>query len=174
MRLGMFEDDAHSFGPAMRSLSPMQRAYVLAMASDPFGNPTRWARAAGYSDVKQGAKVRAHSLAHNPKIDAAVQEYARSGLTTLGPMLAAAGLIRIARNSNHKHHFKALESIADRVGLPKSTEHHVEVAHTDRTGTAMAARIEALALRLGLDPAALLGVNAPVEMKLIDVTPAKE
>lgn len=154
----MTDDD---WGPAMRALTDKQRGYVLAMAADPFGNPTRWAKAAGYSDKSQAAKVTAHYLAHNPKVEAAVQEFARSSLHTLGPMLATAGMLRIARNPNHPKHMRALETIANRVGLHETTEQRMSVHHTDRTGVAMLERIKELAVVLGVDPARLLGVNVP-------------
>jgi phage terminase small subunit len=144
----------------MARLTDKQRLYVLSMAADPFGTPTGWARAAGYSDHMERAKVAGHTLSHDPKIEAAVQEYAKTALGTLGPMLASAGLLRIARKKDHPHHFRALEAIANRVGLHETTEHHVKVQHTDRTGAAMIERIRALAAKHGMDPGALLGQNA--------------
>lgn len=152
--------DLGEFGPAMRALSEKQRAYVQAMAADPFGNPSRWAKAAGYADCGANTRVKGHLCAHDPKIQAAIFEYGQSMLGTMGPLLAAAGMIRIARNPKHKQHFKALEAIANRVGLHETTEHVVNVNHSDRTGAAMAERITQLAGVLGIDPGQLLGVNA--------------
>lgn len=160
--------DEH-FGPAMRALGPMQRRFVLAILADPFGNGARWARAAGYSDASEAAKVTAHRLLHDPKVEAAIAEMTREQLNVLGPVLATAGLIRIARNAKHPKHFQALEALANRTGFHETSEHRVSVHHTDRTGVAMAERIRALAVQLGMDPAALLGANAPAEpMKLIE------
>lgn len=163
-------DDLESFGPAMRALTEKQRRYVLAMLANPFGNPTRWARDAGYSDVKEGAKVRAHFLAHNPAIERAVNEVARQWLTTRGPILGIAVMMRTAANPDHPKQLRAAEMLANRAGFHETTEHTVNVNHSDRTGVAMAERIRALAGVLGVDADRLLGLNAPVTepVKLIE------
>jgi hypothetical protein len=161
-------DDAQ-YGPAMLALTEKQRRFVLAMASDPFGNPTKWARAAGYSDVGEGAKVRGFEAMHNPAVEEAVLEYARGQLNTLGPILATYGMLRIARNPRHPKHVKALEMLANRVGMHETTEHRVIVNHTDKTGETVMERIKAAAEKLGVDPSALLGENvAAPPMKLIE------
>lgn len=153
-------DDLTNFGPAMAALTEKQRRFVLAMASDPFGNAKRWAIAAGYSDVKDGAKVRGHFLVHDPRIEAAVMEVARGTINAVGPILAVSVMLRAAANKKHPKHLRAAEMIANRVGLHETTEHVVNVNHSDRTGAALAKRIQEFAGMLGLDPAALLGVNA--------------
>ena len=35
------------YGPKMLALTELQRNYIKAQASAPFGNPTQWARMAG-------------------------------------------------------------------------------------------------------------------------------
>lgn len=155
-------------GPAMAALTEKQRAYVYAQLSDPFGNPTRWARAAGYSDHMERAKVTGHLLSHNPKIEAAVQELARSYGNTLGPLLGLSVVMRIAKDKSHPKHFAAGVALMDRFGLPAMTEQRVSVQHTDQTGAAMVERIRDLAQALGIDPAVLLGSNAPADVKLIE------
>lgn len=158
-------DDAPQWGPAMRALSEQQRQFVLAMLSEPFKPAVHWARVAGYSDTAGGAKVRAHHLIYNPKVEAAVAEVSRSTMNLVGPVLATQGLIRIARNPKHKRHHWALEKLANRVGFHETTEHKVTVAHSmDPAETVK--RIQAAAAALGVDPATLLGANAP--MKLIE------
>ncbi len=144
----------------MRSLNDRQRLFVLAMLSEPTKDAAKWARMAGYSDVKEGAKVRGHGLIHNPKVKAAAFEVARGQLDARGPIVAVEGLLRIAQRPSHKKHMTALLAILDRVGLPATTEHTVSVLHTDRTGKALAARIHELAGKLGMDATWLLGVNA--------------
>jgi hypothetical protein len=154
-------DDAFEAGPAMAVLTPLQRKYVLAMACDPFATPAEWARVAGYKESPNGnVRVQGHYLSHNPKIEAAIQEVSRAMLYREGPMLAAAGLLMIARNKNHPKHLRALETLANRVGLHETTEHTVKVEHTDLTGAAMAERIMALAAKHGMDPEKLLGGNS--------------
>lgn len=125
----------------MQALTEKQQGFVLAMAADPFGNPTKWARAAGYRNSEGGMRVKGHTLFHDPRIQTAVQELGSSALKTLGPMLAAAGMLRIARNPKHKQHFKALEAIANRVGMHETTEHKVTVDHKDRSPRGLEQRL---------------------------------
>jgi len=158
------------FGPAMLALTELQRRFVLAMASDPLGSAADWAREAGYSDIKDGAKVRAHHLLKNPAVEAAVLEVGKQMLATVGPVLAAHGLIRMASNPKHKNHARAVEMLANRVGLHEVQEVHVH--RTDQTGEAMIGRIKELAGRLGLDADKLIGGNAPgalIEAKAVEV-----
>lgn len=154
-------------GPAMTALTPLQRRFVLAMIADPLATPTEWARAAGY-DPKGSDRVAGHDLSRSPKIEAAANELARAHLHTFGPVLGIGVMMMIARNKDHKDQLKAAAALANRSGFHETTEHTVRVEHTDRTGTAMAARIKVLADALGIDPAQLLGVNAAPEMKLIE------
>lgn len=166
--------DDTNFGPAMRALSEQQRRFVLAMLTEPFKPAAHWARVAGYSDVKEGAKVRAHHLVHDPRIEAAVAEVARATLNIIGPVLATQGLIRIAKNPKHPKHHWALEKLANRTGFHETTEHKVTVDHMG-SAEDVADRIRRAAELLGIDPAQLLGVNAGPAMKVIehDATPAK-
>jgi hypothetical protein len=163
-------DDLVTLGPAMRALTQMQRKFVLAMAADPFGNAARWARAAGYSDKSEAAKVQGHHLVHDPRIEAAAMEVARGTFQALGPLLATSVMLRAARNPKHPKQLRAAEMIANRVGLHEMTEHVVSVNHSDRTGEAMVERIKQLSQALGVDPAKLLGVNAGpvIEGEVID------
>lgn len=153
-------DGVEGFGPKMRALSEKQRAYVLAMLSDPLGNPTKWARAAGYSDVKGGAKVRGHHCAHDDRVMEAAQEEAARHLHTVGPVLGIGVMFQIARTNGHKHQLKAAEALANRAGFHEKTEHLVNVNHRDQTGAAMVERIKTLAAMLGVDAEKLLGANA--------------
>lgn len=153
------------YGPAWRSLSDKQRAYVLQMASNPLGTPTQWARDAGYSDHKERAKVAGHLCAHNPRVAAAAQEVARATAHTIGPLLGLAVALRIAKNDDHPKQLNAAIALMDRGGLPAQTQHTVAVHHTDGTGDALIERIKRAAAALGVSANDLLGVNAP---KLIE------
>lgn len=159
----------------MRALSEMQRNYVLAQGADPFGNPTRWARKAGFSEASKGAlRVTAHRLAHDVRVQAAVMEFARGTLSAVGPILATSAMLRVAANPKHPKHLRAAEMLANRVGLHETTEHVVNVNHSDRTGAAMAERIKQMAGVLGIDPGQLLGVNAGPAPMLIEGEVANE
>jgi len=161
-------DEMTDYGPAMRALPERKRRFVLAMASDPFGYQADWARAAGYSDESGRATVTASELLRDPQVQAASYEVSRAHMMTLGPVLAAAGLLRIARDRSDPKHFRALETLANRVGLHETSEHRVSVEHTDRTGVAMVERIKRLAADLGVDPGSLLGVQASAPLKVIE------
>lgn len=154
----------------MMALTEMQRKFVLAMASDPFGGAKKWAIAAGYSNVKDGAKVRGHELVHSPKIEAAVLEVGRSMISTVGPVLAAHAMLRVAANPKAKNHLRAVEMLANRVGLHEVQE--INVRRTDLTGDALIERLRLLAGALGIDPASLVGANTGP--KLIEHEPAKD
>jgi hypothetical protein len=95
-------------------------------------------------------------LMQSQRVQAAVNEVARANLYGHGPMLAAMGLLKIASDPEHRDHFRALESIADRVGLPRSTTHMVTVDDTRRDTAAMITRVKELAARFGIDPDRLL------------------
>lgn len=161
----MIDELEADYGPAWRSLSPMQKRFVLAMASDPLGNRTQWAKAAGYSDIAGGARVRAFEVAHNPRVMAAVQEVARGTAGTIGPMLGLAVAMTIARDSGHPKQLQAAVALMDRGGLPAQTQHTVQVHHTDNTGDALVDRIGKAAAALGLKVEDLLRIDAP---KLIE------
>lgn len=151
--------DELEYGPAMAALTEKQRRFVLAMASDPFGSAAAWARAAGYSDKSEGAKVYGHYLLYSPKIEEAVLEVGRSMMTTVGPVLAAHAMLRAAANPRHPKHLRAAEMLANRVGLHEVQE--VRVRRTDETIAAKLERLRELAALLGVDAAALIGANAP-------------
>lgn len=163
-------DDLSDFGPAMRALSERQRLFVLALRGQKRKNHTAAARAAGYGKDSYGAlRVRGHALAHNEAIVAALQEEAQRHLDG-SAFMAADVLVQIANDPKQptKERRAAAVALLDRSGHGAAQNINVNKTLVDRTGTAMLGRIEALAKLLGVDPAVLLGVNAPVEMKLIE------
>lgn len=163
-------DDLSDFGPAMRALNERQRLFVLALRGQKRKNNTAAARAAGYGKESYGAlRVRAHGLAHNEAVVAALQEEAQRHLDG-SAFMAADVLVQIANDPKQsaKERRAAAVALLDRSGHGAAQNINVNKTLVDRTGTAMLGRIEALAKLLGVDPAALLGVNAPQSMKLIE------
>jgi hypothetical protein len=147
----------------------MQAAFVRAMLASPYASHEAWARMAGYSDTGRACSVRATELLQNPRIQAAIYEAARGHFQTIGPVLAAAGLLKIAGDPKHKDHFRALESVADRVGLPRTTEHRVLVDDSRRDPASMVARVRELAAGLGVDADYLLaGARLPKQIERIE------
>ncbi len=167
-----FPDDLDAeadFGPAVKRLTDQQRAFVFALL-DQGGKPNyaAAARTAGYSDTKEGAKVRGHAAAHNSKVIDALHEEAGKRFRLLG-WAGVRGLARIASDRKHPDHFKANKELADRFGFSAVTEHKVTVEKTDLTGAALMARIMEVASKLGVDPVVLLGENAaPPKMRQIE------
>lgn len=159
-------DEPLLLGPAMSVLSPKRRAFVKAMFDNPSGSRTDWAKAAGYSDVKEGAKVRAHEAYHDQKVQAAILEYGRTVFGTEGVVLAVSGLLAIARQPNHPAHAKALELIANRTGFNEKQQ--IEVVHRDLTGDALIERVAQLAEKLGIDKRKYLGTEVSHETKVIE------
>ncbi len=170
----MTDETGDGFGPAMQALTDKQRLFVLAMLTDPTGDAAKWARTAGYSDTKEGAKVRGHEALSNPKVKAAAFEVARGQLDARGPVVAVEGLLRIAQRPKHKKHITALLAVLDRVGLPATTEHKVTIDRADRSQAGVEKRI-ARALerleKLGRLPSPLAAALAPpvdAEFKVVD------
>jgi hypothetical protein len=160
-------DKPSDYGPKMAALTELQRNYVKAMASAPFAKPPEWVRMAGYSDgaTRGNARVYAHRLKHDPKVEAAVFEYASQLMHTDGPLLAVQVMLRIARDNKHPKQLAAAEAIANRVGLHEMTEHKVKVEHSEESAEAKVERIKQIAALLGVDVGQLLGRNAPKLIK---------
>jgi phage terminase small subunit len=152
--------DKESLGPKMLALSSdQQRLFVWWMAN---GAPTvaAAARAAGYSNVKEGAKVRGCVLMQQPAILEALHETAGKTMRSLAP-LAITKAKRILENEAHPAHSDMIKTIMDRSGHSAKTEHKVTVEHTVDMK-----ELEALARRLaqesGVPVQRLLGSDAKV------------
>lgn len=146
----------------MMALTEKRRRFVWALMTNPEANQADWAREAGFSDVAEGCKVRACECLQNPKVRAAIQEVARSTLHGIGPALAVAGLINIAKKPDHKDYAKAVEMILNRTGFGEKQQ--IEVVHRDLTGDALMERVRLLAEKHGVDLGRLVGL----EPKLIE------
>ena len=144
------------YGPKMAALTEKQRAFVMAMLVDPWGNANNWAKTAGYSDSSEAAKVSAHRLIHDQKVMAAAREYAARFMNEDGVTKAISVLVSELGNSDPKIRVAAANSILDRGGISAKTEHKVTVEHS-------AGDMERIALRLagelGIAPMKLIGGN---------------
>ena len=156
----MTEDSFTS--PLLLALTPRRRAFVLAMARNPTGDHTSWAREAGYSDKSEGAiRVRAYEAYHDPKVQAAVNELAKSTLGALGPLVAVHAVLNMARNSESSGHIKAVEMILNRTGMAEKQQ--IEITHRDLTGDALMERVALLAAKHGVDLGNALGSPKLIE-----------
>lgn len=158
-------------GPKMQALATDKRrrfAWIMGCGERSAADA---ARRAGFSDVKEGCKVRASQMMHDPDVLAAIEEVARKVLLGLAP-LAIRQARGVLEDPEHPAHARMIETILDRTGHFAKTEHKVTVEHTLDTK-----ELEDFARRLaaesGIDPARLLGVNSP-SMKVIEHEPAAD
>jgi phage terminase small subunit len=153
-------------GPAMRELSERQQAFVRAtveLGRQGVQDNSLAARQAGYGRDSEGAlRVQAHRLAHDPKIQAAIQEVARKEVVLAAAVIATPVTISIAMNEKlpAKDRLRACEMLFNRGGMPQQTEHKVTVEHVD--DRRMLEFADRLAAELGVDRAKLIGKNVQV------------
>lgn len=160
--------DPEKLGPAMSSLSENQRAFVVAWFW--FGDRQKAAAAAGYSTINNNTLAQgAYRLWHNPKIQAAIHEYAETGMHSLIPA-AIAAMEEILKDKGHKDYAKAAMTILDRTGFHATTEQRV-VKVSDDSKLGKIERLVSLAKQMGIDPKVLIGRASDVsaaDMKVIE------
>lgn len=174
-----------TLGPSMAALSPSHQAFVAALMEIGTNQYSRAAAMAGYSATNKNAlAVTGHRLAHDVRIQAAIQEESRRRLT--GALaLASSVLVDVIENQKNRpsDRLRAVEMLFNRTGLHATTEQVIAVTHKTVDDDALEGRIIALAGQLGLDPARLLGPNskfgknplAPTEiLDLEDFSPSAE
>lgn len=132
--------DWSGFGPKMAALRDRERrfvwAYLINALNDGVENGAQAARDAGYSDAKEGAKVRAHELLHRDDVLEAMSETAGRELRGLA-LPAVLALSKLLSKPTHADHRKAIEMVLNRVGHAERTavdvnvSGHVTVNHTD-------------------------------------------
>lgn len=135
-----FPPDWSGFGSKMLALRERERrfvwAYLLNAMTDGKENGAQAARDAGYSDVKEGCKVRAHGLLHRDDVLEAMQEVAARELRGLA-IPAVVSLARMLQKPDHPDHRKSIEMVLNRVGMAERTQIDVTVGgevtvnHTD-------------------------------------------
>lgn len=144
-------------GPAMQALTKKQRGYVRQFVAFG-GNETDAARAAGFGgEHPQSVRNAAWKLAHDPKVRAAIREYAECHLNALVPM-ATTAMENIILNPAHKDHFKAVERILNQAGMTIAQKHEVEV-YDNRTADDLKTYIQTIASAHGLDVKKILGYD---------------
>lgn len=154
--------------------SDRQRRFVFAMVDHPGVKPWKAADLAGFVTGEHGGdpEKREHALAvtanrllQDQKILDAIYETAGRRLRS-GALVAVDFLIETVSNEKARtaDRLKAAESLLGRVGFPAETNVNVNHATVDITGAEMIERIVFLAKKHGLDPAKLLGGNAPTKV----------
>lgn len=135
-----FPENWTGFGPKILSLRERERkfvwAYMLNSMLDGKENGAQAARDAGYSDVAEGCKVRAHALLHRDDILDAMNEVAGRELRGLA-IPAVVALTRLIQKPDHADHRKSIEMVLNRIGYGERTAVDVHVSgevavnHTD-------------------------------------------
>lgn len=129
-----FPDDLE-LGPKMGACSLMERKFVWAYLQNG-GNGRQAALTAGYSDVKEGAKVRGSELLHRDRVIQALHEVAWKSMRGLS-LVAVLQTENILRHGSPADRLKAAFGILNRTGFGErmQVEHHhtgsIEVSHTD-------------------------------------------
>lgn len=160
-----FSGRSERAGPALEALPPMQQQFVLALVT--LGcTQSKAAELAGYQGGPNTFKSKGWSLAHDPRVQAAILEQSQKLIRAHAPM-ALNVVVDLAKSVNidPRVRLKAALELLNRSGLHAHTEHRVTVErpHSDQE---QLARVVALAERLGIDPTKLLGSAAtPVDVE---------
>lgn len=122
----------------MQALTVREQAFVWHLVCNG-GNGADAARAAGYSDTGEAAKVRAHALRQKPDVRAAMHECAWGLLGGLA-VPAARALEALVEKPDHPDHFRAVTAVLSRIGFHEKTGLQVDVSGTievNRTDAAL-------------------------------------
>lgn len=147
------------YGSAMAALGELQRRFVLALLDNPGCSHAQAARIAGYSDVADGAKVRGHYAAHNPKVQAALREEAGKRLNSLSVVAANIMMeVMLDEDASRKDKLKAAMAVLDRTGF--AAVQKIDVTRKDEGGANVLEQIKRLAEKLSLPVQQLLNKPA--------------
>jgi hypothetical protein len=124
-------------GPRMQALPERERRFVwFYLTNEGKPNGAQAARDAGYSDVGEACKVRAHLLLHRERVLLALEEVGKKAFRgLLGPAIKATAAM--IADPKHADHAKTVSSTLARLGLTERTGVDVNVSgdltvnHTD-------------------------------------------
>lgn len=156
------------FGPKMQALNDRQKRFVLALVEDPMMPKAEAARIAGYSDVKEGCKVRACELMQDKRVVDALHEQAGKRLWSVS-LKASARVEEMIDSADEKVALKASLAVLDRVGWAAQQNINISQTVTDHSSKGILKRIEDLADRLGVPKAGLLGGPVVVDGEFSEV-----
>ena len=140
MAKALVPTDEENLGPAMLACNPKQRAFIAhwfecksgaqAAREAGYGNPDGTTTALSFTQIAQ-------RLLHNERVQAAMVEYTRKTIRTLGPAAVQAQK-DILTTSSHKDRAKISISVLDRIDPPvtKIDAHHTHEV-IDRTKVAV-------------------------------------
>lgn len=119
----------------MLALTAQQRRFVVGWLAARGKNAARVARAAGYADSSESAKVSAHRCLQNPKVIAAMKEEAERQFDGIAALAIVALRDQIG-NSDPKVRQAAIDSALDRTGFGRKSSQDIRVEHSDTRSTA--------------------------------------
>lgn len=163
----------------MRQLNPQQRLFVFYMFERQRCSATAAVRLAGYADPgpqSSSARSYASQLMHNPKIKAAMHEYAKDRIHAMLPD-ASRAMQEILNDAQHVDRYKVAKAIHGLSGITEVVEKHVVHEHSLISPQQKIEAIRAFAIQNGLDPTKMLGtitdaefteVQSPQEMSIED------
>jgi len=122
------------------------------------------ARAVGYQDKSEAAKVRGAELMQRADVTAAIKEVAGKVLSGLAP-IAIAALRNILRSPKHPAHARMIETVLDRTGYLAAMEQKITVEHVD--DGRLREIVARLAVEVGIDAVKLLG-RPMIEGEVVD------
>ena len=161
--------EAVTFGPKMQAPNERQQKFVVALFTKGMppkgsGRHTLAARVAGYGN-KQGTSsaeyftVISSQLLANPKIQAAIEEYARGAVRAMAPD-AVVAVLGLLEDRKHRDHAKVALAVMEKFDpTPRGSLVQIENHNTNVTvgGDAAIERIKELCAKHGFDADALLG-----------------
>lgn len=160
--------DTENFGPKMQALTDLQRRFVLAhVLGAGTQSGEQCAVAAGYSVAS--ARFTAAHLMRNIRVQEAIHEEALSRLQSAS-LIGINVLIDIAQNYSHKDQLKAARILLEANRVIRRQDQVIEIKHTVSDQEQIVA-ITALANRLGLDPARLIGQGAVTDAEFEVIEP---
>lgn len=127
--------NSDDLGPAMLALDDKRRRFVVGWVRNRGKNAAAVARASGFSDKSEGAKVQAFRLLRQPKILAALKEEAERQLDATAA-LAILHLGGLVEHKDPKVQQAAIDSVLDRKGFGRRTTQDIRVEHVDTRSTA--------------------------------------
>lgn len=157
----MPEEVIEEHGPAMLALTEPQQSFVLHYCNTGGVNAAEAARRAGYGNTAEAQANIASKMLRQPRILAALREVADRRLKS-GAIMAASAIVEIASDPQHRDRFKAANELLNRAGLVVEGVSRV-IVEDHRTVEEIERRVTDLAVRLGIDPAKLLGQSQVIE-----------
>jgi phage terminase small subunit len=114
--------------PAVQALKgERERTFCCAFIANG-GNGAAAARAAGYSDASEGAKVTAFRLLQRDDIQRGLRELCNRYLFVMAPK-ALKRLNDLLDKPQHRHHAKAIDMVLNRTGFGERTQIDIRAHH---------------------------------------------